>query len=163
MALSFLDNVDYRGKKPNFTRDLFDDIAAMAAYDERYLPDIYEANLKSDGSRWRFNRNNEVDAVSGRWREVKGGMGDIEASEDEEEDFITDVEIVEGTTEELECTKITTTIGNEVTTIIKANADSSNPDALKAGDIVSIKKEIDGVVVFEYDFTENNEIVSPFD
>jgi hypothetical protein len=85
MALSFLDNVDYRGKKPNFTRDLFDDITAMAAYDERYLPDIYEANLKSDGSRWRFNRNNEVDAVSGRWREVKGGMGDIEASEDEEE------------------------------------------------------------------------------
>ena len=38
MALSFLDNVDYRGKKPNFTRDLFADIATMAAFNENYLP-----------------------------------------------------------------------------------------------------------------------------
>jgi hypothetical protein len=32
MALSFLDNVDYRGKKPNFTRDLFETISDMATF-----------------------------------------------------------------------------------------------------------------------------------
>lgn len=164
MAISLLDGLSIKKQSPDVERQLFDDISAMAAFDERYLPDVYEANIKADGSRWRFNRNNEVDATTGKWRAVSGGLGDIEASEDEEEGIITDVEIIEGTTEEVECTRITTTIGSEVTTIIRANEDSSDPDSLKAGDIVSIKKEIDGIVVYEYNFAEqDNEIVSPFD
>ena len=165
MAISLLDSLSIKKQSPDVERQLFNDITAMVAFDERYLPDVYEANIKSDGSRWRFNRNNDIDATTGKWREVKsgGGVGDVEASEDEDQNFITNVEIVEGVEEELECTKITTTIGNEITTIITANADSSNPNELKAGDVISIKKEIDGIVIYEYNFIDNNEIISPFD
>lgn len=69
MALSFIDNVDYRGKKPNFTRDLFDTIANMAAYSENYLPDVFVACCKETGKLYMFNRENESDATLGKWRE----------------------------------------------------------------------------------------------
>ena len=75
MALSFLDNVDYRGKKPNFTRDLFADIATMAAFNENYLPNVFMACNEEDGQPYVFNRNNTVDATFGKWRPIEGGTG----------------------------------------------------------------------------------------
>ena len=75
MALSFLDNVDYRGKKPNFTRDLFVDIATMAAFNENYLPNVFMACNEEDGQPYIFNRNNAVDATLGKWRPIEGGTG----------------------------------------------------------------------------------------
>jgi hypothetical protein len=75
MALSFLDNVDYRGKKPNFTRDLFETVAAMAAYSENYLPDLFIACNKETGKIYVYHRNNEIDATFGKWREVQGAAG----------------------------------------------------------------------------------------
>ena len=75
MALSFLDNVDYRGKKPNFTRDLFADIATMAAFNENYLPNVFMACNEEDGQPYIFNRNNTVDATFGKWRPIEGGAG----------------------------------------------------------------------------------------
>lgn len=74
MALSFLDNVDYRGKKPNFTRDLFDTIADMVAFDENYLPDVFIASNKETGKQYVYNRNNTIDSDLGKWR-VLGGEG----------------------------------------------------------------------------------------
>ena len=79
MALSFLDNVDYRGKKPNFTRDLFETIADMVAFSENYLPDVFIACNKEDGNLYIFNRNNTVDTTFGKWRQFEGdstGSGD---------------------------------------------------------------------------------------
>ena len=75
MALSFLDNVDYRGKKPNFTRDLFTDIATMAAFNENYLPNIFMACNEEDGQPYVFNRNNTIDEKYGKWRPIEGGSG----------------------------------------------------------------------------------------
>ena len=75
MALSFLDNVDYRGKKPNFTRDLFDTIADMAAFNENYLPDVFLTCNKETGLPYVYNRNNIVDETFGKWREIQGGGG----------------------------------------------------------------------------------------
>lgn len=75
MALSFLDNVDYRGKKPNFTRDLFETISDMAAFNENYLPDVFLACNKESGKPYIYNRENTVDATYGKWREIKGGDG----------------------------------------------------------------------------------------
>ena len=74
MALSFLDNVDYRGKKPNFTRDLFVDIATMAAFNENYLPNVFMACNEEDGQPYIFNRDNAVDATLGKWRPIEGGI-----------------------------------------------------------------------------------------
>ena len=70
MALSFLDNVDYRGKKPNFTRDLFSTIAEMASYSENYLPEVFLTVCAEDGKAYIYNRNNEVDPTLGKWRPV---------------------------------------------------------------------------------------------
>ena len=75
MALSFLDNVDYRGKKPNFTRDLFETIADMAAFNENYLPDVFLTCNKESGKPYIYNRTNTVDDTYGKWREIKGGDG----------------------------------------------------------------------------------------
>ena len=75
MALSFLDNVDYRGKKPNFTRDLFDTVADMAAFNENYLPDVFLACNKEGGKVYVYNRDNSIDATLGKWREIEGGSG----------------------------------------------------------------------------------------
>ena len=75
MALSFLDNVDYRGKKPNFTRDLFVDIATMAAFNENYLPNVFMACNEEDGQPYIFNRDNAVDATFGKCRPIEGGTG----------------------------------------------------------------------------------------
>lgn len=75
MALSFLDNVDYRGKKPNFTRDLFTDIATMAAFNENYLPNVFIACNEEDGQPYVFYRNNTIDETYGKWRPIEGGSG----------------------------------------------------------------------------------------
>ena len=75
MALSFLDNVDYRGKKPNFLRDLFKTVSEMAAFSENYLPDVFITSCIEDGKVYVFNRNNIVDPKFGKWRPLEGGTG----------------------------------------------------------------------------------------
>lgn len=73
MALSFIDNIDYRGKKPNFARDLFDTVADMVAFSENYLPDVFIACCKETGKLYMFNRSNPVDETLGKWREYISG------------------------------------------------------------------------------------------
>ena len=72
MGISIIDNFDYRAGKPNFTRDLFENIEEMVAFPEMYLPTVFECNIKS-GDRYRFNANNEVDPILGKWRLVSAG------------------------------------------------------------------------------------------
>ena len=75
MAISLLDNIAIRKKSPNVERDLFATIADMAAYNENYLPDVFECNVIEDGNRYRYNRTNIVDETLGRWRVVESGGG----------------------------------------------------------------------------------------
>lgn len=75
MAISLLDNIAIKKKSPNVERDLFATIADMAAFNENYLPDIFECNVIEDGNRYRYNRTNIVDPKLGKWRLVKGGDG----------------------------------------------------------------------------------------
>jgi hypothetical protein len=41
----------------------------MVSFSEMYLPSVFECNIKS-GDRYRFNVNNEVDPILGKWRLV---------------------------------------------------------------------------------------------
>lgn len=75
MAISLLDNIAIKKKSPNVERDLFATIADMAAFNENYLPDVFECNVIEDGNRYRYNRTNIVDETFGRWRKVEGGAG----------------------------------------------------------------------------------------
>lgn len=94
MAVSVLDNFDYAGKKPNFARDLFDSIEEMVAYSENYLPEVFEANVRSTGKRYRYNVNNPDIEGLGRWREVSSGSsGASSYTELEDKPKINDVEL----------------------------------------------------------------------
>ena len=75
MGISIIDNFDYRAGKPNFTRDLFDDLESMVNFPEMYLPPVFEANIKTTGDRYRYNVNNEIDSLTGKWRLVTPGDG----------------------------------------------------------------------------------------
>lgn len=80
MAISTLDNFDYKGKKPNFARDLFDTVADMVAFSENYLPDIFIASVIENGNTYVFNRANTIDADLGKWRRLEGAAGSPETS-----------------------------------------------------------------------------------
>lgn len=75
MGISILDNFDYRAGKPNFTRDLFATVEEMVAFPEMYLPSVFECNVVDTGERYRYNVNNDVDPITGKWRLVTGGTG----------------------------------------------------------------------------------------
>ena len=79
MAVSILDNWDYRGKKPDFGRNLFETIDEMVAFSENYLPAVYECNVVENGNRYRYNVSNIEDPILGKWRlvESSGGAMDL--------------------------------------------------------------------------------------
>ena len=77
MAISVLEGFDYGGQLPNFSRDLFETVADMVAYEEVYLPPVFETNVVETGKRYRYNVSNSVDPELGKWREVTGGSGDL--------------------------------------------------------------------------------------
>ena len=82
MGVSILDNWQYLGKKPDFTRQLFETVADMVAFNENYLAPVYECNVIEDGCRYRYQLTNDLDPVLGRWRKVEGGSGTTGEAED---------------------------------------------------------------------------------
>ena len=76
--ISIIDNFDYKGKLPNFSRDQFNTKADMAAFSENYLPDVFIAICLEDGLQYKFERGNEVDPETGKWRPLSsGGAADL--------------------------------------------------------------------------------------
>lgn len=75
MSINLLDSFNYKGKRPDFVRQQFGTIAAMKAFSDNYLPDMYLAFCLEDGKVYIYNRNNAVDETTGRWRELEGGGG----------------------------------------------------------------------------------------
>ena len=102
MGISIIDNFNYRAGKPNFERDLFEDVAEMASFPEVYLPPVFECNIKS-GDRYRFNVNNDSDPILGKWRLVStSDSGSIEGYTKDEINAIMETKMdkpeIEGTT-----------------------------------------------------------------
>lgn len=73
-SLSFNENIKYTGKKPNFERDQFATIADMAGFSENYLPEVFIAMCIEDGNVYIFNKKNEKDPVTGKWRLLGGAL-----------------------------------------------------------------------------------------
>lgn len=57
MAVNFLDNINYGGKKPNFSRDQFKTIDAMNSYDPAYLDEGHISYCIEDGKHYSFDGN----------------------------------------------------------------------------------------------------------
>lgn len=72
-GISILSGFDYRGQLPNFSRDIFNSVDEMVAFNENYLPDIFIANVIENGKTYKYQRSNSLDESLGRWRELEGG------------------------------------------------------------------------------------------
>ena len=76
-----LSGIKYNGYENNFERDFISTIAAMKNTPEDIddFPDMFIAMCGEDGKAYLYNRNNAVDATTGRWRELgaeaSGGSG----------------------------------------------------------------------------------------
>lgn len=77
MAISLLSNLKINMQAQNVERDAFDTIANMASYREEYLPPIFDAYCYEDGQKYRYNASNPVDPITGKWRLIGGGSGDL--------------------------------------------------------------------------------------
>lgn len=66
------ESFEYQGKGQNFTRDNFATLAEMKAVKAKTFPDIFTATCSETGKFYIYNKDNEVDEVLGRWREVSG-------------------------------------------------------------------------------------------
>ena len=80
MPVSMLDNFNIRKSSPNVERDMFATIEDMRAYNENYLPQVFIATCVEDGCLYIFNKSNEVNPITGRWRKFEGG-GDTSQKE----------------------------------------------------------------------------------
>lgn len=75
MAVQYIDNLSYKGKKPNFERDQFKTLAEMKAFSEADIDEGHSSYCLEDGKRYTFKSSNSVDSITGRWRvENNGGV-----------------------------------------------------------------------------------------
>ena len=70
--ISLLDNLSIKKSAPDIDRQLHNDLESLLAFDVRYLPEVYEVNLRSDGSRWRYMISN-AETETGKWRKIESG------------------------------------------------------------------------------------------
>ena len=70
MSISMLDNISYKGRKPDNVRSQFNTIAEMVSFSEDYLPEIYITLNAETGKQYMYKRSNSVDALLGKWREL---------------------------------------------------------------------------------------------
>ena len=77
MAVQYIDNLSYKGKKPNFERDQFKTLAEMKAFSEADIDEGHSSYCLEDGKRYTFKSSNSVDSTTGRWR-VENNPGGVE-------------------------------------------------------------------------------------
>lgn len=78
MPISLLSNLKINMKAQTNERDAFSTIAEMKAFREEYLPDMYDSFCYETGLKYRFNRSNPIDEITGKWRVIgEGGGGDL--------------------------------------------------------------------------------------
>lgn len=70
MALNFGDNLNYQGKKPNFLRDQFETLKEMKEFPVTSLDEGHISRCVETGKRYEFLSTNEVDEITGHWREI---------------------------------------------------------------------------------------------
>lgn len=78
MPISLLSNLMINMKQPTTVRDQFSTLEDMKSFREEYLPDMYDSFCLETGLKYRFNRSNPIDEITGKWRVInEGGSGDL--------------------------------------------------------------------------------------
>lgn len=74
MALQLGSNIKYEGKLPNFVRDSFKTLADMKAFPEYSIDSGHISFCEEDRNTYKYDANNSVDVVTGKWRLFGGGV-----------------------------------------------------------------------------------------
>lgn len=74
MALQLGSNIKYEGQLPNFVRDSFKTLADMKAFPELKIDSGHISFCEEDRNTYKYDANNSVDAVTGKWRLFGGGV-----------------------------------------------------------------------------------------
>ena len=78
MPISLLSNLMINMKQPTTVRDQFSTLEDMKSFREEYLPDMYDSFCLETGLKYRFNRSNPIDEITGKWRVIsEGGSSDL--------------------------------------------------------------------------------------
>ena len=68
--MKITENFTYIGTQQNFERDSYATLAEMKAVADKRMPAIFTETCKETGKFYIYNKNNEVDEILGKWREL---------------------------------------------------------------------------------------------
>jgi hypothetical protein len=74
MALQLGSNIKYEGKLPNFVRDSFKTLAEMKGFPDLKIDSGHISFCEEDRNTYKYDTNNSVDVVTGKWRLFGGGI-----------------------------------------------------------------------------------------
>ena len=80
--MKITENFEYIGTQQNFERDSYATLAEMKAVVDKRMPDIFTATCKETGKFYIYNKNNEIDEILGKWREIGGSSCDCQEETD---------------------------------------------------------------------------------
>lgn len=75
MAVALGDNLNYKGKKPDFVRQQYDTLEALTLVNDNQMPPMYIAYCLETQKVYLYNKNNDFDLILGRFREFESGNG----------------------------------------------------------------------------------------
>ena len=75
MSVKLTDNLDYKGRKPDFVRQQYNTVADMKSVLESQLPPMYLAYCLETRKVYLFNSENEDDEILGKFRALQGSGG----------------------------------------------------------------------------------------
>ncbi len=168
MAIGFQDNLDYQGKKPDFTRQEYATLTDMKNVMKGFMPEMYLGYCLETRKWYQYDKSNDTDPILGKWREWSGGSSESiqktvlpEASEAELGKIYQYIGITETYTRGFfyECVSEEHTVSVDVTTVIQFKELISNSEInvqIRLADdsvIDTPSYEFGGVFYFVYEDT----------
>jgi hypothetical protein len=75
MAIKIGDNLNYAGTKPDFVRQQYATFEEMLAVRDNGMPQLYLAYCLQDKNIYKYDKDNEVDPTTGKFRVFQSGGG----------------------------------------------------------------------------------------
>lgn len=89
MALTVSSNLDFKGTASNFVRDSFKTLQEMKSFKENFLDPGHISFCEEDRNTYKYDPNNAIDQITGKWRLFGGGITYYEVSNITEDYMIT--------------------------------------------------------------------------
>ena len=83
MAITFGDNLNFAGKKPDFVRQEYETFEDMRAVRKAQMPELYFAYCLEDRNFYKYDKSLDADPVTGNFRLFQSGSGDSDIQMDE--------------------------------------------------------------------------------